>query len=62
MVEPIDVIFISGNGANEKTLIEAGAKDADLIVSTTNADELMYYAVLWQNVWNKTFYSKSPES
>jgi len=39
-VEPIDVIFISGNGANEKTLIEAGAKDADLIVSTTNADEL----------------------
>lgn len=36
----IDVIFISGNGANEKTLIEAGAKDADLIVSTTNADEL----------------------
>jgi len=40
MVEPIDVIFISGNGANEKTLIEAGAKDADLIVSTTNADEL----------------------
>lgn len=39
-VEPIDVIFISGNGVNEKILIEAGAKDADLIVSTTNADEL----------------------
>lgn len=39
-VEPIDVIFIAGNGANEKILIEAGAKDADLIVSTTNADEL----------------------
>ncbi|MDD2361456.1 MAG: Trk system potassium transporter TrkA [Oscillospiraceae bacterium] len=38
--EPIDVIFIEGNGASEKTLIEAGAKDADLIVSTTNADEL----------------------
>jgi len=38
--EPIDVFFISGNGANEKTLIEAGAKEADLIVSTTNADEL----------------------
>lgn len=36
----IDAIFISGNGANEKTLIEAGAKDADLIISTTNADEL----------------------
>ena len=38
--EPLDVIFIVGNGVNEKTLIEAGAKDADLIVSTTNADEL----------------------
>lgn len=36
----IDAIFISGNGANEKTLFEAGAKDADLIVSTTDADEL----------------------
>ena len=38
--EPLDVIFVAGNGANEKTLIEAGARDADLIVSTTNADEL----------------------
>jgi len=38
--EPLDVIFIPGNGASEKTLIEAGAKDADLIVSTTNSDEL----------------------
>ena len=38
--EQLDIIFIHGNGANERTLIEAGAKDADLIVSTTNADEL----------------------
>lgn len=38
--EPLDVIFIPGNGANEKTLSEAGAKYADLIVSTTNSDEL----------------------
>lgn len=38
--EPIDVISITGNGVNEKTLIEAGARDANLIVSTTNADEL----------------------
>ncbi len=37
--EPIDVIFIRGNGASEKILIEAGAKEADLIVCTTNADE-----------------------
>lgn len=38
--EPLDVIFIPGNGVNDKTLIEAGARDADLIVSTTDADEL----------------------
>ena len=38
--EPIDIIFIAGNGVSEKTLIEAGARNADLIVSTTNADEL----------------------
>lgn len=37
--EPIDVIFTAGNGANDKTLIEAGARDADLIICTTNADE-----------------------
>lgn len=40
LAEPIDVIFITGNGVNEKTLIEAGAKDANLIVCTTDADEL----------------------
>lgn len=38
--ELIDAMFITGNGASEKTLIEAGAKNADLIVSTTNTDEL----------------------
>ncbi len=38
--EPLDVIFIPGNGANERILMEAGAKGADLIVSTTDADEL----------------------
>lgn len=35
----IDAIFISGSALSERTLIEAGAKHADLIVSTTNADE-----------------------
>ena len=40
LVESIDVIPVTGNGVNEKTLVEAGAKDADLVVSTTHADEL----------------------
>lgn len=40
LAEPIDVIFIAGSGLNEKTLLEAGAKEADLIVCTTNADEV----------------------
>ena len=39
-VESIDAITITGSGVNEKTLIEAGAKNADLIVSATNADEV----------------------
>jgi trk system potassium uptake protein TrkA len=38
--EQIDARFLLGNGASEKILIEAGARDADLIISTTNADEL----------------------
>ena len=38
--EPLDVIFVEGNGVNEKTLIESGAKYADLVISTTNADEV----------------------
>ncbi len=37
---PLDVIFINGNGANERILMEAGANDADLIVCTTDSDEV----------------------
>jgi len=36
----IDVKFVSGNGLTEKTLNEAGAKDADLIIAVTGADEV----------------------
>ncbi|MDR1674595.1 MAG: Trk system potassium transporter TrkA [Oscillospiraceae bacterium] len=35
-----DVIFIAGNGVNENILRQADAKNADLIVCTTNSDEL----------------------
>ena len=38
--EPLDVIFVKGNGVSEKTLIDSGAKSADLVISTTNADEV----------------------
>ena len=38
--ESLDAIFVEGNGVNEKTLIESGAKYADLVISTTNADEV----------------------
>lgn len=37
--ETIDVMFVRGNGLSENTLVLAGAKDADLIISVTNADE-----------------------
>ena len=38
--ESLDAQFITGSGLSEKLLIEAGAKDADLIVSATQADEV----------------------
>ena len=36
----IDAKYITGSGVNDSTLIEAGAKSADLIVTTTGADEV----------------------
>ena len=38
--ETLDAKNITGSGVNDKTLIEAGAKNADLIVCTANADEV----------------------
>jgi trk system potassium uptake protein TrkA len=40
VIESIDVRFIMGNGLNEQTLIDAGAREADLIINVTNADEV----------------------
>lgn len=37
--ESLDVMLIKGNGLSENNLIMAGAKDADLIISVTDADE-----------------------
>ena len=39
VIASMDIRFVVGNGLNEKTLLEAGAKNADLIVATTGADE-----------------------
>jgi Trk K+ transport system NAD-binding subunit len=39
-LESIDAGIITGSGVNDKTPIEAGAKEADLIISTTGADEV----------------------
>ncbi|MCL1802672.1 MAG: Trk system potassium transporter TrkA [Eubacteriaceae bacterium] len=38
-VETTDAIFINGNGFSESTLIEAGARDAHLLISVTGSDE-----------------------
>jgi len=40
IVESIDVMTVNGSGLHEKTLLEAGAQKADLIVAATNADEV----------------------
>ena len=38
--ETLDVMCVRGNGANVKTLIEAGVENADVIISVTGNDEL----------------------
>ena len=38
--ERIDVLGVQGNGASISTQREAGVKDADILIATTNSDEL----------------------
>ena len=38
--ETLDVMCVKGNGANVKTLIEAGVETADVIIAVTGNDEL----------------------
>ena len=37
--DTLDVMCIRGNGANAKTLIDAGAQKADIIIAATASDE-----------------------
>ena len=39
-VERYDVMGVHGNCASMETLLEAGVKDADLLIAATNADEV----------------------
>ena len=36
----LDVMCISGNGASIRTLMEAGARQSDLVIAVTNSDEV----------------------
>lgn len=36
----LDIMVVRGNGVSAATLLQAGAKDADLVVATTNSDEV----------------------
>ena len=38
--EYLDVMCIRGNGLSTRVLLEAGVKDADLLISVTNSDEI----------------------
>ena len=40
ITENIDVMGLTGNGAVYQVQIEAGIQDADLLIATTNSDEL----------------------
>ncbi len=47
--ESLDVIAIQGNGTSIETLIEAGIKDADMIVAVTNIDEVNIVSCILAN-------------
>jgi len=38
--EQYDVMAVQGNGASMETLLEAGVKDADLLIAVAGADEI----------------------
>ena len=38
--EQLDVMAVQGNCASMNTLMQAGVKDADLLIAVTNADEV----------------------
>jgi trk system potassium uptake protein len=40
VVESLDVLTIEGNATSPNSLVEAGAKEADLMVAVTNSDEV----------------------
>src|SRR3954469_5872788 len=41
--EQLDALTIHGNGASPKLLAEAGVKKSDLLIATTNSDEVNNY-------------------
>ncbi len=45
-MEQLDVLTIQGNGASPKLLAEAGVKRSDLLIATTNSDEVNIIACL----------------
>lgn len=40
VADSIDVMSVTGNGASYQVQMEAGIADADLLIATTNSDEL----------------------
>ena len=58
--ETLDVMCIRGNGANVRTLIEAGIDTADVIVAVTGSDELNMVCCLAASSWARS--TPSPAS
>jgi len=38
--DDLDVMYVKGNGVSASALMEAGVKNADIVIATTNSDEL----------------------
>jgi len=62
--ENLDVIAIQGSGASIETLIEAGVKEADMLISVTNIDEVNIVSCILANkmgVTKKVARVRNPE-
>lgn len=49
----MDVLCVEGNGASISVLIEAGVRDADLVIAVTNQDEINLVCCLIAKSWER---------
>ena len=53
---------IKGNGVSTKVLLEAGVKEADLLIAATNSDEMNMVCCLTAKAWSGSYDSQDQGS